>query len=77
MHLPSNASNEGSVCVDDEAGNAFQALQYGRKRRKCFRYGNYHAYYGYRVGETLEDHRIAHFKAEWFAGKRAGADMAS
>jgi 7SK snRNA methylphosphate capping enzyme len=38
------------------------------KRRKCFRYGNYHRYYGYRVGESLEDHRIPHFKKEWFEG---------
>ena len=46
--------------------------QYGKKRRKCFRYGNYHRYYGYRVGETLEDHRIPHFRREWFEGKRQG-----
>ena len=49
-----------------------QQQQYGKKRRKCFRYGNYHRYYGYRVGESLEDHRIPHFKEEWFQGKRQG-----
>ena len=41
-----------------------------RPTRKCFRYGNYHRYYGYRVGESLEDHRIPHFRREWFEGKR-------
>ena len=42
----------------------------GKKRKRCFRYGNYHRYYGYRVGESLEDHRIPHLRGEWFAGKR-------
>lgn len=47
------------------------SLQAPSKRKmRCFRYGNYHRYYGYRVGETLEDHRVAHFRDEWFAGKR-------
>jgi len=41
-----------------------------KRKTRCFRYGNYHRYYGYRVGETLEDHRVAHFRDEWFAGKR-------
>ena len=41
-----------------------------RRVRKCFRYGNYHRYYGYRVGESLEDHRVAHFRREWFEGRR-------
>ena len=41
-----------------------------KRGTRCFRYGNYHRYYGYRVGETLEDHRVAHFRDEWFAGKR-------
>ena len=41
-----------------------------RKIARCFRYGNYHRYYGYRVGETLEDHRVAHFRDEWFVDKR-------
>ena len=41
-----------------------------KRETRCFRYGNYHRYYGYRVGETLEDHRVAHFRDEWFAGKR-------
>ena len=41
-----------------------------KNRNACFRYGNYHRYYGYRVGETLEDHRVAHFQDEWFTGKR-------
>ena len=40
------------------------------RQRQCFRYGNYHRYYGYRVGESLEDHRIAHLKREWFHRKR-------
>ena len=41
-----------------------------KQKRQCFRYGNYHRYYGYRVGETLEDHRVTHFKDEWFTNKR-------
>ena len=35
-----------------------------------FRYGNYSGYYGYRVGPTLEDHRLLAFLPEWFAGRR-------
>ena len=46
-----------------------------RPTRKCFRYGNYHRYYGYRVGESLEDHRIPHFRREWFEGKRCDVDI--
>ena len=48
----------------------FDDTNRGANGRQCFRYGNYHRYYGYRVGESLEDHRIAHLKREWFHGKR-------
>ena len=52
----------------------------GRERsrqRPCFRYGNYHRYYGYRVGESLEDHRIAHLKREWFPARGASTSGAT
>lgn len=39
-------------------------------RRRCFRYGNYSGYYGYRVGKTQEDHRLLALQAAWFAGRR-------
>ena len=48
----------------------FHDTNRGANGRQCFRYGNYHRYYGYRVGESLEDHRIAHLEREWFHGKR-------
>ena len=40
-------------------------------REKSYRYGNYDRYYGYRVGETMEDHRLEALRDEWFRGKRA------
>ena len=47
----------------------------GRKRPpplgKCYRYGNYDRYYGYRVGTTMEDARLAALRDEWFRARYA------
>ena len=62
------ASTSGAPAVSAPAASPGGRRK--RPKRKCFRYGNYHRYYGYRVGESLEDHRIPHFRREWFEGKR-------
>lgn len=41
-----------------------------RNTDKTYRYGNYDRYYGYRVGASMEDHRLAAMREEWFRGKR-------
>jgi len=41
-----------------------------KRPRPVFRYGNYSAYYGYRVGPGLEDERLLALRPEWFAGRR-------
>lgn len=46
-----------------------QALS-ARKQRRCYRYGNYRGYYGYRVGAEMEDHRLLSLRREWFEGRR-------
>jgi len=42
----------------------------GKQNRPSFRYGNYRNYYGYRVGASLEDHRLLVLPQEWFARQR-------
>lgn len=43
----------------------------GKKGGPTFIYGNYHRYYGYRIGrEFSEDPRLALFDREWFTGRR-------
>ena len=67
------ASTSQPVAATPPDRHAFVARRVAptvKRKTRCFRYGNYHRYYGYRVGETLEDHRVAHFRDEWFAGKR-------
>jgi 7SK snRNA methylphosphate capping enzyme len=49
--------------VDPEAPNA-------KRPRPVYRYGNYSAYYGYRVGPSLEDERLLAMSPEWFEGRR-------
>ncbi|CAM6097609.1 unnamed protein product [Calypogeia fissa] len=50
-----------------------QQLQDGGKKKMkdyVFQYGNYHRYYGYRLGKMVdEDPRLKYFKKEWFEGK--------
>lgn len=36
-----------------------------RLERPAYRYGNFPRYYGYRVGQTLEDPRMVVLKEEW------------
>ncbi|OAY27260.1 probable RNA methyltransferase At5g51130 isoform X2 [Manihot esculenta] len=41
-----------------------------RKRKDVFAFGNYRSYYGYRIGQGMdEDPRLKVFKREWFQGK--------
>ncbi|EEF48209.1 S-adenosylmethionine-dependent methyltransferase, putative [Ricinus communis] len=41
-----------------------------RKRKEVFPFGNYRSYYGYRIGQGMEeDPRFQVFKREWFEGK--------
>ncbi|XP_070666485.1 probable RNA methyltransferase At5g51130 [Malus domestica] len=41
-----------------------------KKRKEIFPYGNYKSYYGYRIGQEMEeDARLKVFKKEWFEGK--------
>jgi 7SK snRNA methylphosphate capping enzyme len=53
-----------------QAQAAEQAPARPKRPRAVYRYGNYSGYYGYRVGPTLEDHRLLAFLPEWFAGRR-------
>ncbi|MES1906126.1 MAG: hypothetical protein MHPSP_003724 [Paramarteilia canceri] len=38
-------------------------------KRKTFRYGNYLNYYGYRLGKSMEDHRLQLIQSEWIDEK--------
>ncbi|XP_050109173.1 probable RNA methyltransferase At5g51130 [Malus sylvestris] len=41
-----------------------------KKRKEIFPYGNYKSYYGYWIGQEMEeDARLMVFKKEWFEGK--------
>ncbi|KAL5572621.1 hypothetical protein UlMin_022218 [Ulmus minor] len=64
---------EGSKQKETKAKehNAEQQAQQGKKKRKeIFPYGNYKNYYGYRLGQDLEeDPRLKVMKKEWFEGK--------
>jgi tRNA G46 methylase TrmB len=41
-----------------------------KKRKVVFPYGNYHRYYGYRVGKTLkQDPRMELMQTQWFQDK--------
>ncbi|KDP33715.1 hypothetical protein JCGZ_07286 [Jatropha curcas] len=41
-----------------------------RKRKELFPFGNYRSYYGYRIGQDMEeDPRLKVLKKEWFEGK--------
>ena len=37
--------------------------------KRCFEYGNYNRYYGYRNVDSAEDHRLKFLNPEWFRGK--------
>lgn len=44
--------------------------QKSKKRKQVFPYGNYKSYYGYRIGQDVdEDPRLKVFRKEWFEGK--------
>lgn len=43
----------------------------GKNGKRVFVYGNYHRYYGYRLGQSFSmDPRLALFERSWFANKR-------
>ncbi|CAN6564380.1 unnamed protein product [Malus baccata var. baccata] len=58
----------------EKKGAEEREQQHGRisnkKRKEIFPYGNYKSYYGYRIGQEMEeDARLKVFKKEWFEGK--------
>ncbi|KAL1325715.1 hypothetical protein HN51_035777 [Arachis hypogaea] len=55
--------------VEDETKN--QGAKHNNKKRKhVFPYGNYRSYYGYRIGQDVdEDPRLKVFRKEWFEDK--------
>ncbi|KAI4347091.1 hypothetical protein L6164_007940 [Bauhinia variegata] len=56
--------------METEAKNQNQEKQHKKKRKEIFPYGNYKNYYGYRVGQDLdEDPRLKVFRKEWFEDK--------
>ena len=58
------AEGEGE---DQQAGGAGGPV----RRRRVYVYGNYHRYYGYRLGQAFgEDPRLALFERRWFANRR-------
>ncbi|XP_062147667.1 probable RNA methyltransferase At5g51130 isoform X2 [Alnus glutinosa] len=54
-----------------EEGMKQQCQQRKKKRKEVFPFGNYRNYYGYRIGQDLEeeDPRLKVLKKEWFEGK--------
>ena len=50
----------------DGAGARVDGRERRQKTQKSYRYGNYDRYYGYRVGEAMEDHRLSALRDEWF-----------
>ncbi len=54
----------------DGAGARVDGRGRRQKTQKSYRYGNYDRYYGYRVGEAMEDHRLSALRDEWFRGRR-------
>ncbi|KAL3685073.1 hypothetical protein R1sor_003095 [Riccia sorocarpa] len=66
----------GEVQVRASCGDLTEVSDAGRKRKRkpikkeLHRFGNYHHYYGYRLGKTLdEDPRLRFLEREWFEGK--------
>ena len=41
-----------------------------KRKEKCFNYGNYDRYYGYRNPDGAADKRLSFFKLGWFDGKK-------
>lgn len=50
-----------------------QPARGNRLERPAYRYGNFPRYYGYRVGQTLEDPRMLVLKQDWCASRRGAA----
>lgn len=61
-----NEQDNHAVHTDEDIARPKQ-----RKQRRCFRYGNYSSYYGYRIGRALgDDPRLSVFERHWFEGRR-------
>eukprot|EP01018_Ginkgo_biloba_P001473 Gb_07471 [translate_table: standard] len=55
---------------EDGRENASSQIRRQKQQKHFFIYGNYHRYYGYRIGQALdEDPRLKVLKKEWFEGK--------
>jgi len=69
MHAQEPTAIEASGAGGHQQAPQLTAL--GKSGRRLFLYGNYHRYYGYRLGQAFtEDPRLALFERCWFAGKR-------
>ncbi|KAK7319967.1 hypothetical protein RJT34_04696 [Clitoria ternatea] len=54
----------------DSMGDDESQKQKNKKRKQVFPYGNYKSYYGYRIGQDLdEDPRLKVLRKEWFEDK--------
>ncbi|GMP59776.1 hypothetical protein CsSME_00022920 [Camellia sinensis var. sinensis] len=63
-----NENNHGDN--KEEVERRGQQSNKKRKRKEVAIFGNYRNYYGYRVGQDLEeDPRLKVLKKEWFEGK--------
>ncbi|KAF3441895.1 hypothetical protein FNV43_RR15810 [Rhamnella rubrinervis] len=61
---------EGKRKKREEEKSEQQVQEAKKKRKEIFPFGNYRSYYGYRIGQDLEeDPRLKVFKKEWFEGK--------
>ncbi|PRQ46654.1 putative tRNA (guanine-N-7) methyltransferase, Trmb type, RNA methyltransferase bin3 [Rosa chinensis] len=64
------SENEKEKKIEQHDHHQDEQQHRNKKRKQVFPYGNYRAYYGYRLGQdTEEDPRLKVFKKEWFEGK--------
>ncbi|KAI9119129.1 hypothetical protein K1719_009804 [Acacia pycnantha] len=65
-----NNSKKRNVEGEDENQSLNPGKSNSKKRKQVFPWGNYRNYYGYRIGQDLEeDPRLKVFRKEWFEGK--------
>ncbi|KAK4280917.1 hypothetical protein QN277_012470 [Acacia crassicarpa] len=65
-----NNSKKRNVEGEDKNQSQNPEKSNSQKRKKVFPWGNYRNYYGYRIGQDLdEDPRLKVFRKEWFEGK--------
>ena len=61
--------NPASSAAVNTAAKGESTASKGGGAKKCFEYGNYNRYYGYRNVDSAEDHRLKYLNPEWFRGK--------